>query len=86
MRQSHVYVFEPSVPDMEAQFADSDFSPVERCRLYFNFAVFQAIVLGRVRYAPIDWTKHYEISDADFRWGLTIVEDTWIQWVCGTSS
>eukprot|EP00392_Amoebophrya_sp_AT5.2_P018142 g18611.t1 len=94
MRQSRVYVFEPPA-GMKAsllrsyagplQSAGCDSPPVERCRLHFNLAVLHAIVLERVRYAPIGWTKRYEFSDADFRCGLTIV-DTWIERACGTSS
>ncbi|CAD7970789.1 unnamed protein product [Amoebophrya sp. A120] len=94
MRQSRVYVFEPPAglkASLQRSFAgplvsaNCDNPPVERCRLHFNLAILHAIVLERVRYSPIGWTKRYEFSDADFTCGLTIV-DTWIKRACGGSS
>jgi len=52
-------------------------APVERSRLYFLLAWFHAVLLERLRFAPIGWTKLYEFSDADETCAMDVI-DEWI--------
>lgn len=54
-----------------------DKGPSERSRLYFLLAWFHAVVLERVRYAPIGWTKKYEFSEADQQVAMGVI-DVWV--------
>jgi len=51
--------------------------PVERCRLYFLLAWFHAVVIERLRYVPIGWSKSYEFGDADLRCAMDVI-DEWV--------
>ena len=43
----------------------SDAAPNERARLHFLLAWLHAVILERLRYTPIGWTKTYEFNEAD---------------------
>lgn len=75
VRASRTLVFEPP-PGIKASIihtmhhiprARMERPPIERARLYFLLAWLHALVHERLRYAPIGWTKPYEISDVDMR-------------------
>ncbi|GBG31493.1 Dynein heavy chain, cytoplasmic [Hondaea fermentalgiana] len=51
--------------------------PKERARLYFALAWFHAVLLERLRFAPIGWTKLYEFSDADQACAMDVI-DEWV--------
>lgn len=86
IRISHVFVFEPP-PGIKASMLRSfrlvlspertDKAPAERARLHFLLCWFHAVVLERLRYTPIGWTKGYEFSEADQRCTLDSI-DQWI--------
>jgi len=52
-------------------------APVERSRLYFLLAWFHAVILERLRFAPIGWSKTYEFSDADQACAMDVI-DEWV--------
>jgi len=52
-------------------------APRERSRLYFAVGWLHAIVLERLRFAPLGWSKKYEFSDADQACALDVV-DEWV--------
>jgi len=86
IRLSRVYVFEPPSgvkASLQRSFTQvlsgdkTDRMPVERCRLHFLLAFFHAIVLERLRFYPVGWSKKYEFSDADQVCGRDII-DAWV--------
>ncbi|CAJ1328908.1 unnamed protein product [Effrenium voratum] len=86
IRLSRVYVFEPPSgvrASLRRSFAQvlppdrTDRQPVERCRLHFLLAFLHAIVLERLRFFPVGWSKKYEFSDADQMCGRDII-DAWV--------
>ena len=86
IRLSRVYVFEPPSgvrASLRRSFAQvlsperTDRQPVERCRLHFLLAFLHAIVLERLRFFPVGWSKKYEFSDADQMCGRDII-DSWV--------
>ncbi|KAJ2708294.1 dynein heavy chain, partial [Coemansia spiralis] len=52
-------------------------APAERTRLRFQLAWLHAVVIERLRYAPLGWSHRYEFSDADFTCALATV-DAWV--------
>lgn len=74
LRTSNTFVFEPP-PGIKASMLRSfrtvlssektDRAPAERARLHFLLSWFHAVVLERLRYLPIGWTKGYEFSETD---------------------
>ncbi|KAJ2796074.1 dynein heavy chain, partial [Coemansia helicoidea] len=52
-------------------------APAERGRLRFQLAWLHAVVIERLRYAPLGWAHRYEFSDADFACALATV-DAWL--------
>lgn len=52
-------------------------APVERARLYFLLAWFNAVVQERLRYVPLGWSKHYEFNESDLRAACDMI-DTWV--------
>jgi len=86
IRLSRVFVFEPPSgvkASLQRSFAQiltaerTDRPPVERCRLHFLLAFLHAIVLERLRYAPVGWSKKYEFSGSDQVCGRDII-DAWL--------
>lgn len=85
LRMSRVVVFEAPSGVVAAlrkclqqvPVARMDRTPSARARLYFNLAWCHAVVLERLRYRPIGWTKGYEFSDTDFQVGLDVI-DAWL--------
>lgn len=45
----------------------SDRKPVQRAKLHFVVAWFNAVVQERLRYIPIGWSKKYEFNQSDQR-------------------
>jgi dynein heavy chain 1 len=56
--------------------------PVERCRLHLMLSWLHALVLGRIRYCPIGWTKPYEFSETDLRNSADTI-DAWVERAAG---
>lgn len=91
IRLSRVVVFEPPAgvkASLQRSFGQilsserTNRAPVERCRLHFLLAFLHAVVLERVRYAPVGWTKKYEFSDSDQTCARDII-DAWVDSVSG---
>ncbi|KAJ1982313.1 dynein heavy chain [Dimargaris xerosporica] len=85
LRLSRVLMFEPP-PGIKANLQQSlqgipakrlAKGPTERTRLYFLLAWLHAVVIERLRYAPLGWTKVYEFNDADQNCGLATI-DIWL--------
>lgn len=55
----------------------SDSPPMERKRLHFIVAWFNAVIQERLRFRPIGWSKLYEFNEADQRCTLVCV-DEWL--------
>lgn len=53
----------------------TDRAPRERSRLHFLLAWLHAVLLERLRYTPIGYTKTYEFNEADFRCALDLVDE-----------
>mmetsp|Transcript_1490 Transcript_1490/g.2131 ORF Transcript_1490/g.2131 Transcript_1490/m.2131 type:complete len:4632 (-) Transcript_1490:106-14001(-) len=52
-------------------------APAERSRLYFLLAWLHSIILERLRYTPVGWTKTFEFSEADQRCAMDSI-DEWV--------
>ncbi len=73
LRQSTRLVFEPPVgikASLQRTFASLNparvnKAPAERSRLYFLLAWLHAVVLERLRYVPVGWSKGFEFSETD---------------------
>ena len=87
LRASHVFVFEPPsgikasllrsyTSTLSAQHSDK--VPLERSRLHFLVAWFNAVVQERLRYTPIGWSKFYEFNESDQRCAVECV-DEWLE-------
>ncbi|KAF9161045.1 hypothetical protein DFQ26_004928 [Actinomortierella ambigua] len=88
LRLSRVLMFEPQ-PGIKANLQESlrgvapsrlAKGPTERARLYFMVAWLHAIVLERLRYVPLGWTKAYEFNDSDQDCALSTI-DVWLDTV-----
>ena len=88
LRLSRVLMFEPQ-PGIKANLQESLRSipaarvakgPTERARLYFMVAWLHAVVLERLRYVPLGWTKAYEFNDSDQDCALSTI-DNWLDTV-----
>lgn len=55
--------------------ARCDKLPAERSRLHFLLAWLHAVILERLRYTPIGWTKVYEYNEADQRCALDLIDE-----------
>lgn len=86
IRSSHVLMFEPPQGIKAAMLRSythaiskekSDMKPVQRSKLHFIAAWFNAIVKERLRYTPIGWSKVYEFNQSDQMCLLTCI-DEWI--------
>ena len=53
----------------------SDVEPIERSRLHFLLGWLHAVILERMRYNPIGWSKRYEFNEADLRCALDLVDE-----------
>lgn len=56
--------------------------PTERSRLYVLLAWLHAIILERLRFEPVGWTKKYEFSETDLRCACDGM-DEWIDKISG---
>lgn len=55
--------------------ARSDKDPIERSRLHFLLAWLHSVILERMRYNPIGWSKGYEFNEADLRCAMDLVDE-----------
>lgn len=55
--------------------ARSDTDPVERSRLHFLLGWLHSVILERMRYHPIGWSKKYEFNEADLRCAMDLVDE-----------
>ncbi|OLL22334.1 Dynein heavy chain, cytoplasmic [Neolecta irregularis DAH-3] len=85
LRISRILMFEPP-PGIKANMTESLRSlsmercskqPVERGRLYFLLSWIHAVILERLRYVPLGWSKGYEFNDSDFECAAFVI-DTWV--------
>jgi len=85
LRTAQVIVYEPPV-GMKASLQRTIASipaerfnrePAERPRMFLLLAWLHGVVLGRLRYATLGWTKKYEFSEADQKGSLDAV-DSWL--------
>lgn len=53
----------------------SDSEPVERARLHFLLGWLHSVILERMRYHPIGWSKKYEFNEADLRCAMDLVDE-----------
>lgn len=51
--------------------------PIERFRLYFNLAWLHAVLVERLRYVPIGFSKVHEFNESDFEAALSTI-DSWM--------
>ncbi|KAK3805063.1 MAG: dynein heavy chain [Linnemannia elongata] len=88
LRLSRVLMFEPQ-PGIKANLQESlrgipsarlSKGPTERARLFFMVAWLHAVVLERLRYVPLGWTKAYEFNDSDQDCALSTI-DIWLDTV-----
>lgn len=89
LRQSVVIMNEPP-PGIRASLLDSLKSisvdrlsadgPVERLRLYFHLAWLHALLVERLRYVPIGFSKIHEFNESDFDAALSTI-DSWMHYV-----
>lgn len=84
IRQSYKLVFEPAVGIKASLLrtyktvlspARCDKAPAERSRLHFLLGWLHAVILERLRYTPIGWTKVYEFNEADQRCALDLIDE-----------
>ena len=50
-------------------------SPNERAKLHFLVAWLHAVIIERLRYLPIGWSKNYEFNEADLRCSLDLIDE-----------
>jgi dynein heavy chain 1 len=93
LRLSRIIMFEPAA-GIKASLLDSltsipkqrlNQAPVERSRLYFLISWLHAVVVERLRYSPLGWTKTYEFNDSDQDCAMETI-DTWIDEAAGGRS
>lgn len=85
LRQSQIIMYEPPV-GIKSSLTRTFLSlnpdrvnkaPAERSRLYFLLAWLHAVVLERLRYRPVGWTKGFEFSEADQLCAMDAI-DEWV--------
>ena len=52
-------------------------APAERSRLYFLISWLHAVILERLRYTPVGWSKSFEFSETDLQYAFDAM-DEWI--------
>ena len=52
--------------------------PNIRAKAYFRLAWLHALVIERLRYTPLGWSKYYEINESDLRFACDTI-DQWIR-------
>ena len=57
-------------------------APLERARLYFLLAWFHALVVERLRYSPLGWSKRYEFNESDLKCACDTI-DAWVDVASG---
>jgi dynein heavy chain 1 len=90
LRLSRIVVFEPA-SGMRATILDQLLSipksiaasgPSEKFRVLFVLAWMHSIIVERLRYVPVGWSKQYDINDSDFEMSINIVHE----WMRKTSN
>ena len=85
LRQSRIFMNEPP-PGIKANLLDAlrnipanrlAQGPAEKIRLYFLLAWFHSVVLERLRYVPLGWSKVYEFNDSDLNSAFSTI-DAWL--------
>lgn len=61
---------------MQGVFTEEKFdkAPKERGAIYFQISWLHAVIMERLRYTPIGWSKRYEFSEADLKSTIEIVD------------
>jgi dynein cytoplasmic 1 heavy chain len=85
LRMSHIIVYEPPIglkSSLQRSFgslssARVDAGPTERSRMYFLLAWLHAVILERLRYVPVGWSKGFEFGQVDFQNAVDAL-DEWI--------
>ncbi|KAF4674074.1 hypothetical protein FOL47_009753 [Perkinsus chesapeaki] len=86
MKSARILMFEAPTgvkPSLQRSYAEvlvperCQRGPVERNRLYFLLAWLHAIVLERVRYAPVGWSKEFDFCEADLSCAVELT-DKWL--------
>lgn len=85
LRMSTILIFEPPVGIKSAlvrmfntiEPERFNKAPVERGRLYFLLIWIHSVILERLRYAPVGWTKKFEFSEMDAKCALDAI-DEWV--------
>lgn len=84
LRQSLKFIFElPDgiKPSISRTFGSvivgsrSDTDPLERARMHFLLGWLHSVILERMRYQPIGWSKKYEFNEADLRCAMDLVDE-----------
>eukprot|EP01083_Nonionella_stella_P073778 199703_1 len=85
LRKSYVVVFEPPA-GIKSSLARTyhalsplrvDRAPAERSRLYILLAWLHAVLIERLRYHPVGWSKHFEFSETDILRAMDAL-DEWV--------
>ena len=67
----------PMSQDDWAEYRGGDAAPAERSRLYILLGWLHVVVLERLRYEPIGWSKAYEFSETYLVCAIAALDD-WI--------
>ncbi|CAF0861332.1 unnamed protein product [Adineta steineri] len=86
LRMGLCLVFEPATgirPSLMRtlnEFSESRMEKIPniRAKAYFRLAWLHALVVERLRYTPLGWSKHYEINESDLRFACDTI-DQWIR-------
>ncbi|GAA97827.1 uncharacterized protein L969DRAFT_96169 [Mixia osmundae IAM 14324] len=92
LSQSRVLMYE-APPGIRASLLDTLSSipskylggPAEEARIIFQLAWAHAVIVERVRYCPLGWTKGFEYNDSDFEASLFAIHE-WIRRVAQNRS
>jgi dynein heavy chain 1 len=83
LQMSRIFMFEPS-PGLFSGLNDALHSvrackkvPAENTRLQFLLGFLHCLLVERMRYLPLGWSKGYDISEADFACATQVLE----QWL-----
>lgn len=62
--------------NLQGVFTEDKFNkePKERGQIYFQITWLHAVIMERLRYTPIGWSKRYEFSEADLKSTIEIID------------
>jgi dynein heavy chain 1 len=86
LRQSRILTFEPSTGIRSAMLDSLQAipenvltnGPVEKNKVLFMMSWIHSVILERLRYLPIGWTKPFDFNDSDFEMSVSLI-DNWLQ-------